>query len=87
MTIAEDENIPLERIASVFSEKAAEIYGLERGKIQEGWYADLVIFDLNRQFVVRNEEQVGKCRWTPYDSAILDGVIEEVIINGKTLNL
>ena len=85
LTIAEDENIPLERIASVFSEKAAEIYGLERGKIQEGWYADLVIFDLNRQFVVRNEEQVGKCRWTPYDSAILDGVIEEVIINGKPI--
>ena len=87
LTIAEEEEIPLERIASVFSEKAAEIYGLERGKIQEGWYADLVIFDLSKDFVVRNEDQHGKCGWTPYDGATLKGTIEEVIINGKTLNL
>ena len=87
LTIAEEEEIPLERIASVFSEKAAEIYGLERGKIQEGWYADLVIFDLSKDFVVRNEDQHGKCGWTPYDGVTLKGTIEEVIINGKTLNL
>ena len=87
LTIAEEEEIPLERIASVFSEKAAEIYGLERGKIQEGWYADLVIFDLSKDFVVRNEDQHGKCGWTPYDGATLKGVIEEVIINGKQITL
>ena len=87
LTIAEEEEIPLERIASAFSEKAAEIYGLERGKIQEGWYADLVIFDLGKDFVVRNEDQHGKCGWTPYDGATLKGVIEEVIINGKQITL
>lgn len=87
LTIAKEEEIPLERIASVFSEKAAEIYGLERGKIQEGWYADLVIFDLSKDFVVRNEDQHGKCGWTPYDGATLKGVIEEVIINGKQITL
>ena len=86
LTIAEEEEIPLERIASVFSEKAAEIYGLERGKIQEGWYADLVIFDLSKDFVVRNEDQHGKCGWTPYDGVTLKGVIEEVIVNGKHLD-
>lgn len=87
LTIAEEEEIPLERIASVFSEKAAEIYGLERGKIQEGWYADLVIFDLSKDFVVRNEDQHGKCGWTPYDGVTLKGVIEDVIINGKQITL
>lgn len=87
LTISEEEEIPLERIASAFSEKAAEIYGLERGKIQEGWYADLVIFDLGKDFVVRNEDQHGKCGWTPYDGATLKGVIEEVIINGKQITL
>ena len=87
LTIAKEEEIPLERIASVFSEKAAEIYGLERGKIHEGWYADLVIFDLSKDFVVRNEDQHGKCGWTPYDGVTLKGVIEEVILNGKHLDL
>ena len=87
LTIAEEEDIPLERIASVFSEKAAEIYGLERGKIQTGWYADLVIFDLEKNFVVRNEDQLGKCGWSPYEGETLKGVIEDVIINGKSIKL
>lgn len=87
LTIAEQEDIPLERIASVFSEKAAEIYGLNTGKIQAGWAADLVIFDLSKEFVVRNEDQHGKCGWTPYEGETLKGVIEEVIINGKSINI
>ena len=44
LTIAHEENIPLTRIASVFSEKASEIYSLNRGKIKAGYDADLVIF-------------------------------------------
>jgi dihydroorotase len=42
LTIAAQENIPLTRIASVFSEKASEIYGLETGKIAKGYAADLL---------------------------------------------
>jgi dihydroorotase len=85
LTVALQEDISLERIASVFSEKAAEIYGLERGKIKAGWYADLVIFDLDKEFTVKNEDQHGKWGWPPYDGVTLKGYIEEVIINGKTI--
>ena len=85
LTIARQEDIPLERIASVFSEKAAEIYGLERGKIQAGWYADLGVVDLEKEFIVRSEDQLSKCGWSPYEGETLRGVIEEVIINGLRL--
>ena len=83
LTIAHEEGIPLTRIASVFSEKAADIYGLKRGKIKRGYEADLVIFDYNKEFTVRNEEQLSKCGWTPYEGTILRGVIEKVMIDGK----
>ncbi len=86
LTIAAEENIPLTRIASVFSEKAAEIYGLQRGKIKTGYDADLVIFDLSKEFIVRNEEQKGKCGWTPYEGETLKGVIETVLIDGEKVN-
>ncbi len=87
LTIAHEENIPLTRIASVFSEKASEIYGLKRGKIAAGYDADLVIFDYEKEFVVKNEDQLSKCGWTPYDGETLRGVIEAVMIDGKIVRL
>lgn len=85
LTIAGQEEIPLTRIASVFSEKASEIYGLKRGKVAPGYDADLVIFDNSKEFTVRDEDQYSKCGWTPYDGATLRGVIETVLIDGKTV--
>ena len=83
ITIADQEEIPLTRIASVFSEKAANIYGLKRGKIAQGYAADIVIFDKNKEFVVRNEEQYSKCGWTPYEGETLKGWIDTVFVNGN----
>ena len=83
LTVAEEEEIPLTRIASVFSEKASEIYGLKRGKIEEGYFADLVVFDNEKKFTVKTEDQLSKCGWTPYEGETLKGVIESVFVNGK----
>lgn len=82
LTIAHQENIPLTRIAAVFSENAARVYNLNRGKIAKGYDADIVIFDYNKEFIVRNEEQLSKCGWTPYAGETLRGVIECVFVDG-----
>lgn len=82
LTVARQEEIPLSRIASVFSEKASQIYALDRGRIAPGMKADLVIFDYNGKFTVKTEEQYSKCGWTPYEGETLDGIIETVFING-----
>ena len=87
LTIAHQEGIPLTRIASVFSEKASDLYRLERGRIKRGYEADLVIFDYEREFTVKNEDQLSKCGWTPYDGVTLRGVIEKVLIDGKAISL
>lgn len=85
LTIAKQEDIPLTRIASAFSEKAADIYGLDTGKIAKGYAADLVIFDYDKTFTVKAEDQKGKCGWTPYEGETLNGVIEMVMIDGKSI--
>ena len=83
LTIAAQEEIPLTRIAAVFSENAAGLYQLNRGKIKEGYEADIVIFDYDKEFTVRNEDQFSKCGWTPYEGERLKGKIETVFIGGK----
>ena len=83
LTIAHNCEIPLTRIASVFSEKAADIYSLNRGKIKKGYEADLVIFNLNEEFTVKSEDQKSKCGWTPYEGEVLKGVIKDIYIDGN----
>ena len=85
LTIAYENEIPLTRITSVFSEKAGELYGLNRGKIEKGYEADLVVFDYNKTFEVKQEDQKGKCGWTPYEGETLRGEIKAVYIDGNKI--
>ena len=57
------------------------------GKIAKGYAADLVIFDYDKTFTVKNEDHKGKCGWTPYDGEKLRGVIENVMVDGIIVNL
>ena len=67
---------------SVFSEKASETYRLNTGKIAVGYAADLVIFDKEKSFTVKNEDQLTTCGWSPYEGETLYGVIENVLVDG-----
>ena len=46
---------------------------LSKGRVVEGYDADLVLVDLNRTAIVRNEEQLTKCGWSAWDGAELTG--------------
>ena len=87
LTIAAQEDIPLTRIASVFSEKASEIYGLNTGRIAKGYAADLVIFNKDKEFTVKAEDLKGKCGWSPFEGETLKGAIETVLVDGIAINL
>ena len=88
LTVAAEEEIPLTRIASVISENIADMLGIQdRGRIAEGAYADLIIIDPDKEFVV-GESDCGaagaayKCGWTPYAGAKLKGMVTDVYLNG-----
>ena len=87
LTIAAQDEIPLTRIASVFSEKASDLYNLNTGKIAKGYAADLVIFDKEQEFTVNTSDLKGKCGWSPFEGETLKGVIETVLIDGTPVNI
>jgi dihydroorotase len=44
-----------------------------KGRIAVGYDADLVLVDLSKTAVIRNEEQQTKCRWSPWHGETLQG--------------
>ena len=45
----------------------AAAYGIpNKGKILEGWDADLTLVDLNTVKTVRDEDMTTKARWSPF---------------------
>jgi dihydroorotase len=58
-----------------------------KGRIVEGYDADLVIVDLGKKQTVRNENQQTKCGWSPWDGVTLQGWPVRTLVGGKTLFL
>ena len=92
-TVASEEDIPLSRIADAISEKPASLFGISgRGKLEEGYVADLIVVAPDRTFKV-GESDCGnagigyKCGWSPYEGTMLKGMVEEVYLGGiKVVN-
>lgn len=75
--------ITLEKIIQKMSHNPALLYGIQnRGFIREGYYADLVIVDLNAAWTVTNECVLSKCAWTPLLGTTFHAKVTHTIVNG-----
>lgn len=73
----------LEFIAEKTSHHVADIFGIqERGYIREGYYADLVLVDIDKPWMVTNQSALSKCQWTPYEGQLFRSSIDATIVNG-----
>jgi dihydroorotase len=63
---------------------AADIFGVaERGYLREGYFADLVIVDPERNYAVDASNVLAKCGWSPFEGHTFSSTIDTTIVNGE----
>ncbi|HKB43430.1 MAG TPA: dihydroorotase [Chitinophagaceae bacterium] len=76
--------ISLEKIAEKMSHAVADCFFVkERGYIREGYYADLVIVDMNQSTKVSKENILYKCGWSPLENFEFPASITHTFVNGN----
>jgi dihydroorotase len=76
--------ISIEKIVEKMSHNVAEIYRIkERGYIREGYFADLLLLDLNHEWMVSPENTLYKCQWSPFNNQLFKSSIKKTFVNGN----
>jgi dihydroorotase len=78
--------LSLERVVSAMCDAPARVWNVVgKGRIAEGYDADLVLVDMNKRRTIRDEEQVTKCRWSPWHGTTLTGWPVRTWVMGRTV--
>jgi dihydroorotase len=76
--------ISLEKIVQKMCHNPARLFQVkERGFIKEGYYADLVVVDLEKSYTVSRDNVLYKCGWSPFEGVTLDSVVTHTFLNGN----
>ena len=79
-------NCSLLQIAHWMSDAPARVWGLVgKGRIENGYDADLVLVDMQERRVIRNEEQFTKSKWSPWHGVELQGWPTVTIVGGRVV--
>jgi dihydroorotase len=54
-----------------------------RGFIREGYFADLVVVDLKKDDLIKDENVFYKCGWTPFNGKTFRSSISKTFVNGN----
>ena len=75
-------DLPL--LVQLMCHNPAILYQIDhRGFIREGYYADLVLVDMNANHVISDKDEYSKCGWTPYKGIQSHSRVTHTFVNGN----
>jgi len=76
--------LSLQDIVNKMCHTPADIFQVkERGYIKEGYWADLVLVDLDSSWTVNKDNILYKCKWSPFENQTFKSKVTHTIINGN----
>ena len=78
--------ITLEKVVEKMCHNPAILFEIKkRGYIKEGYYADLVMVDLDASWTATKENTLYKCGWTPFEGTEFKASITQTFVNGNLI--
>ena len=75
--------LSLEKIVQKMAHNPAILFQIsKRGFIRDGYFADLVLVDLNSPWTVSKENILAKCGWSPFENQQFRSKITHTIVSG-----
>jgi dihydroorotase len=78
--------ISLEKVVHKMCHAPAEIFHIsKRGYLREGYWADLVLVDLNTPWTVNKSNLLYRCGWSPFEDLQFHTKVHTTIVNGSVI--
>ncbi|WP_298353133.1 dihydroorotase [Runella sp.] len=75
--------ISMERVVEKMCHAVADVFQIDRrGYIREGYWADLVLVDVDQSTTVTKESVLFKCGWSPLEGTTFQSRITHTIVSG-----
>lgn len=75
--------ISMERVVEKMCHAVADVFQIDRrGYIREGYWADLVLVDVDQSTTVTKESVLFKCSWSPLEGTTFQSCITHTIVSG-----
>jgi dihydroorotase len=82
--LAKQGNFGIEDVVKWMCHNPARLYKIDRrGYIRKGYFADLVLVDMNAKYEVSKDNLLYKCKWSPLEGYTLNSKIVSTFVNGK----
>ncbi|HEY5917228.1 MAG TPA: dihydroorotase [Chryseolinea sp.] len=75
--------IKLEKIVEKMSHNPAILFQInKRGFIREGYFADIVLVNLNKPWTIGPENILAKCGWSPFEGSTMSSQVTHTFVSG-----
>ncbi|HHD2734102.1 dihydroorotase [Clostridium perfringens] len=81
--LVKENHISLNKLSQLMSGNAAKLLNINKGKLQPGFLGDLVLIDLNKKRIFKEEDIVSRSKNTPFNGMKFYGDVVVTIKNGK----
>ena len=79
-----DGSISIEKIVEKMCHNPAILFQVkDRGFLREGYFADLVLVDMDTQWTVQKNNLLYKCGWSPLEGQQFHSAVVSTFVNGK----